>query len=326
MTEPVPWSARRILQQGVLCHLAVRTLDGPHLTPVVYVFDGGRVWLSTARSSVKARTWKEDRAVGGLVRAGEQAVAFRGRVKTYDAIDPLSWPAATAGGPWLVRAATRFTFKNARFFAGYAVDAGRVPLAWSPAGRLFARVGLDEGWVLGEDGAAAEAWGENEGRAASFRRAFQELSRARGIDLAVPVKIRRLLGAWGNGALALQPEGAGPVVLPVRWRRVAAEGAFDAVAPRRLVDATGAGPDVAAALTLDHASAWRASEMSGMLVRGKAALFAPRETRRGGAAVRDRIRLAGTPDDAVEGSVLVRLRPSRVVWWRGWTGGTVAGR
>ena len=326
MTEPVPWSARRILQQGVLCHLAVRTPDGPHLTPLVYVFDSGRVWLSTARSSVKARAWQEDRAVGGLVRAGEQAVAFRGRVRTYDAVDPLSWPAATVGGPWLIRAATRFTFKNARFFAGYAVDAGHVPLAWSPAGRLFARVSLDEGWVLGVNGAPVEAWGENENRATRFRRSFQELSRARGIDLAVPVKTRRLLGASGNGALALQPEGAVPVVLPVRWRRVAAEGAFDAVAPRGLVDAAGAGPDVAAALTFDHASAWRASEMSGILVQGKGALYSPGETRRGGAAVRDRIRLAGTPEDTVEGSVLVRLRPSRVVWWRGWTGGTVAGR
>lgn len=326
MTEAVPWSARRILHQGVLCYLAVRTSTGPHLTPVVYVFDSGRVWLTTSRRSVKARTWKQDRVVGGLVRAGEHAVTFRGRVRTYDAFDPLSWPAATVGGPWLIRAATRFTFKNARFFAGYAMDAGRVPLAWSPPGRVFARVGLAHGWVLGEDGAIEEAWGPDQSSGASFRRSFQELPRTRGLDLGVPAKIRRDLGAAGTGALALQPDGAGPVILPVKWRRVAAEGAFDAVVPRALAELTEAGPDAPAALTLDQASAWRAAEMSGVLVRGTAALYAPGETRRGAGALKERLRLAGAAEDAGDDVVLIRLRPSRVVWWRGWTSGTVAGR
>jgi hypothetical protein len=324
VTDPVPWSARRILHQGVLCYVAVRTASGPHLTPVVYVFDGGRVWLTTSRRSVKARTWKRDRTVGGLIRAGEQSVTFRGRVRTYDAIDPLSWPAATVGGPWLIRAATRFTFKNARFFAGYAVDAGRVPLAWSPAGRVFARVGFADGWVVSEDGALVEGWGDPAPRGARFRRSFHELPRVRGVDLGVPAKIRRALGASGTGALALQPEDREPLVLPVRWRRVAAEGAFDAVVPRGLAELSGAGPEVPAALTLDHASAWRASDMSGMVLRGSAALYSPGEARRGAAELRDRIRLAGTTEDAVEDAVLIRLRPSRVVWWLGWTSGTVA--
>src|SRR5439155_284292 len=59
VTDPVPWSAGRILHQGVLCYLAVRTGSGPHLTPVVYVFDGGRVWLTTSRRSppLVASTW-----------------------------------------------------------------------------------------------------------------------------------------------------------------------------------------------------------------------------------------------------------------------------
>ncbi len=324
MTDPVPWSARRILHQGVQCYVAVRTASGPHLTPVVYVFDGGRVWLTTSRRSVKARTWKRDRTVGGLIRAGEQSMTFRGRVRTYDAIDPLSWPAATVGGPWLIRAATRFTFKNARFFAGYAVDAGRVPLAWSPAGRVFARVGLADGWVVSEDGALVEEWGDHAPPAARFRRSFHELPRVRGVDLGVPAKIRRALGASGTGALALQPDDPEPLVLPVRWRRVAAEGAFDAVVPRGLAELSGAGPEVPAALTLDHASAWRASAMSGMVLRGSAALYAPGETRRGSAELRDRIRLAGTTEDAVDDAVLIRLRPSRVVWWLGWSSGTVS--
>jgi hypothetical protein len=256
-------------------------------------------------------------------------VMFQGGVRTYDAVDPLSWPAATAAAPWLIRAGTRFTFKNARFFAGYAVDAGRVPLSWSPPGRLFARVTPETGWVLDEAGEVVESWGVVDTvPGARFRRSFHGLPRARGVDLGVPAKVRRDLGVSGPGALALDAVtgSASPITLPVRWRRVAAEGVFDVAVPRGLSELTGAGPESAAALAVDHASAWRASDMSGMLIRGTGALYAPGETRKGVAELHERIRLAGIRPDAVPDTVLVRLRPSQVVWWRGWFSATVAAR
>ena len=51
----IPVTARRTLEEGVLCYLGVRTPDGPHVTPVVYALDGSRLWVTTARTSVKAR-------------------------------------------------------------------------------------------------------------------------------------------------------------------------------------------------------------------------------------------------------------------------------
>jgi hypothetical protein len=107
---------------------------------------------------------------------------------------------------------------------------------------------------------------------------------------------------------------------------VPAEGTFDAVIPRQLAELSGAGPEVPAALTIDQASSWRASEMSGILVQGTAGVFAPGETRKGADALRHRILQGGTPKEAVDDAVLFRLRPSRIVWWRGWSSGTVAGR
>src|SRR5207249_3353594 len=219
VTGPVPRAARRVLEEGVLCHLAVRTPWGPHLTPVVFVLDGGRLWLTTSRRSVKARTWKDDPFIGGLVVTGDRAVSFHGRVRTYDALDPLSWPAATVAGPRLVSAATKFSLKNARFFAGYAVDARRVPLAWTPPGRVFARIDLSAGWLLSiPDGSVLERWGERTGRRrTSFRASFEPLGRTRPLDLRVPRDVRSAGGPGGQAPLALD-EGIGPpVVLPARW-------------------------------------------------------------------------------------------------------------
>jgi hypothetical protein len=251
-----------------------------------------------------------------MVVDGRDAVTFRARVRAYDAFDPLSWPGAVLAGPRLLEAATRFTLKNARFFAGYAVDAGRVPLAWTPPGRVFASVTPDRGRFLSGSGHAA-GWGTWADGSRS-RRAFEALPRRRPLDLRVPADIRGQVGMLGAGALAL--DGAdGLAVVPVTWRRVASEGAYEAMVPAAFLDLARAGPDAPAALTLDHASRWRASEMSGMLLQGEGALYRPDTVVRGRRALLER--LSGD-----ESLALVRIRPDRIVWWKGWATGAVTER
>ena len=125
MIRPLPDAAARVLRAGVLCYLATDHPSGPHVTPVVFALHASRLWVTTSRRSVKARAWRRDDRVGGLVRAGDRAVSFAGRVVTYDLLEPGSWPRSVLHAPSLTRAATAFTTKNARFFAGYAVDAYR---------------------------------------------------------------------------------------------------------------------------------------------------------------------------------------------------------
>ena len=316
----VPAAADRILRRGGLCYLAVRTPWGPHLTPLVHVFDAGRLWVTTSRGSVKARAWRRDPEVAGLVIEGESAATFRGRVSTYDAFEPLSWPSAVLAGPRLVEAAARFSLKNARFFAGYAVDAGKVPLGWTPPGRVFAAVRPAAGRVLaGGDLADGPAWGGWR-TGARYRRAFAPLPSRRGLDLAVPAEVRGIVGTSGTGALAI--EGSGVLtVLPAAWRRSGREGAYEAMVPAPWIDLAGAGPEAPAALTVDRASSWRAADMAGMLLQGTASLFSPRAGGRGRRALLER--LGGRED-----LVLVRIRPHRAVWWKGWSTGavTVGGR
>jgi hypothetical protein len=326
MTPRLPQSAREVLERGVLCYLAVRSEGLPHLTPVVYALDGGRVWVTSSRGSVKARAWRRDPYVAGLVRARGFAVTFMGQVRTYDALDPLSWPAAAVAGPRLVRAGTRFTLKNARFFAGYAADAARIPLAWTPPGRVFAGIEPAAGVIFEVgSGEAVDSWGDwwtddGAGGGATYRSTFAPLSRKRAIDLRVPRSVRAAVGPRGQGALDLDSRGVrSPGVLPIEWRRLGGEGSYEAALPRNVVELAAGSAHPRAALTIDRASTWRAADMAGMLLQGTADLFALPETIRGRRALVRRLAALGHPSS----HVLVRLRPNRVVWWQGWTSGTV---
>ena len=314
MSARLPAAAQQAFEQGSVCYVAVQTPWGPHLTPVVYAVHAGRIWLTTSRGSVKAKAWRRSPWVAGLVPGPEGAVSFRGDVRTYDALDPTSWPGAVLAGPRLLEAATRFTLKNARFFAGYAADARRVPLAWAPPGRVFGALRPLSGRILKGAQAVGE-WGPWPS-GSRYRRTLEPLRHRTPLDLRVPGDVREAVRASGEGALALEgPDGS--VVLPVSWGRVEAEGIYEAVLGGSALELAGTGPEARAALTIDHTSRWRASEMTGMLLQGDATLHHPGATTRGRRALLERL-------DGNDELALVRLRPDRIVWWRGWSSGAVA--
>lgn len=309
--------ARRILREGTLCHLAVASPVGPHVTPVVFAFHAGRVWGTTARRTVKARAWKRDPRSAGLVRSGSRALAFRGSVTTYDVLEPSTWGRAIRGGPTVVRASVKFTLKNAPFFAGYAVDARHVPLSWTPPGRVLFSVDLEDGAVI--DLARAEVlerWGRWGTRVASLQ-SFRA-SRGRLLEQGVPPAVRESVGAAGDGVLGL----AGPrglAVLPARWTRSPGDGAYYAVLDRRLLALVGAPQGERAGLVADRASRWRAADMAGVLVRGAADTYVLARLQNGRDSLLKRVgdSLPGDP-------VVIRVRPDVVVWWKGWASGTVS--
>ena len=311
MSAVVPAQVRAILERGWFCHVGASTPAGPHVTPMVFAAAGGSVWVTTSRGSVKARAWRRDPRVAGSVRDGDRAVAFTGTVTTYDVLDAASWGRSLSHGPLLAVAAARFTRKNARFFAGYAVDAHHVPLAWTPPGRVFAEIHIERSAVL-EGGRVSSAWGD-------WGDVVEGAERFRATRTGEPVLKRvpgEAFGDAGDGALGLETQ-AGAVVLPVRWSAqggglyaAAAEGTL------ALAEAKGA-PRVA--LAIDRASTWRAREMVGAMVRGEGEIAVASGLTSGASSVARIARLAGVADDAA----IVRVRPTSVVWWRGWTSGTV---
>lgn len=316
MSGHLPTDVEAILQRGELCYVAANARHGPHLTPTVFALSDERVWVTTSRGSVKARAWAEDPRAAGLVRMGEVAVVFTGSVRTFDALDVQGWLPSMLETPALVRAWVRFTRRNARFFAGYALDARNVPLAWTPPARVFIAIELERAAIVGPEG-VAETFGDWPRGMASVARFRAGSARVSALE-ALPEDVREPLGEAGHGTLALAGED-GLVALPVRW--VGERGWLYGVLPREVLALAGARvPRVPAALTIDRASWWRATHMVGAMARGEAELTLVAELEAGARSAERIARAAGV----VEQAALARMRPERLVWWRGFTSGTVA--
>jgi Pyridoxamine 5'-phosphate oxidase len=315
-------AGREVLDEGRFCYLSASTEHGPHVTPVVFVFERGSVWATTARGTAKARAWMRDPAAAGLVHHRGKAVAFRGTVTRFDPFDRSTWSETMRRTPDLMRAAARYTLKNARYFAGYARDVRSLPLSWTPPARVLVSVELQAAAVLDvESGAVEDRWGRWGNRSAG-RPTFRALQ---GSELAggpTFQEIRKGLGPAGRGALALEGS-AGTVVLPVGWVRAGSEGAYYAVLPRTFLALAGAGLRSSAALVTDRTSPWRAARMRGVLAQGEPEVFLPDALRGGRAALLRKASRAGRlPSDPA----VVRIRPHRAMWWEGWASGTVRRR
>ncbi|MEO8476152.1 MAG: pyridoxamine 5'-phosphate oxidase family protein [Actinomycetota bacterium] len=305
-------AVQQVLEEGPFCAVAAATPKGPHLTPLVFAYSSGRIWLTTSRGSVKTRAWKVDPAVSGLIRHGELAVTFTGTVKTYDALDRGSWGAAVTGATSIARAMGGFSKKNARFFAGYAWDARQVPLAWTPPGRVFVGIDLERTALLDDEGVqeGRGRWGGEAGSRGSFRRTKKGPDPLAGL----PDEIRAALGDSGEASLAIS--GArGPVVVPARW--LADEHSLYAALPAESLALAGAAADAPVALTIDKASEWRARDMVGAMIQGTGASFVPGEVGSGAKTART---LAASVHPAAD--ALIRITPSRLVWWQGWSSGS----
>ena len=316
MRPRLPPEVGAILDHGAFCYAAVGTPRGPHVTPVVYAMHASRMWLTTARRTVKARVWKDRPRTAGMVRAGDHAVSFVGSVRLHDGLDPTTWIPSATFLPTISLAAAAFTRRNARFFAGYAVDARRVPLSWTPPGRVFAEIQVEAAAILEDWGAEPRIWGQFGERVHSHS-SFRAVRAKSGPLAAVPAEVAERIGRGGLAVLAIDG-GDWPVVLPAL--SVEANGVMYAAVDARALALAGAGPDAPVGLTVDHASRWRASAMTGALVQGTGEIHVLSRLRSGRAAAERLVERAGA---LPEGMALVRVRPRRVVWWRGWASGTV---
>src|SRR6185503_20372879 len=129
-------------------------------------------------------------------------VAFAGRATWHDALEPSSWARSLLEAPMLALATARFTAKNGRFFAGYAIDASHVPFAWTPPGRVFVELTLDRWALIRRDRVRETGWDDLSDRLPHdppSRTSFR-LRRAGAAPLApLPVDVRTPLRSSGRG-------------------------------------------------------------------------------------------------------------------------------
>jgi hypothetical protein len=87
-----------------------------------------------------------------------------------------------------------------------------------------------------------------------------------------------------------------------------------------VLEAAGSEPVVPAALCIDRRSSWRAREMVGAMMRGRARIAIADGLESGARSAR---RLAGAVGADPTSSAVLAIDAERLVWWRGWDSGTV---
>jgi hypothetical protein len=187
---------------------------------------------------------------------------------------------------------------------------------------VFAELSIERAALI-RDGSVVRSLGAWPGTAPSLDR-FRAVHASEDPLRRLPADIGEALGRRGNGVLAVEG-GEGVVVLPTYWAISGSE-LYAAPSVSVLALAGLREPVVPAALGLERPSSWRAREMIGAMVRSTARVYTVDRLASGArsaASIITQARGASATSRAETGAALLAISPERVVWWRGWSSGTV---
>jgi len=281
VTDPVP--DPRILEAlraSAVLHSAVLTPKGPHLTPTVFSWAAGRLWIVAPKRSVKVRALRADPRVGVLLAAGARYVIGSGTAAVWDPLGGSPRPNVDelVRGPF---GATRYLTENLRHALSVVADS---PTPWLVVDRVAVSISLER-LALSTDTELIESWGEWPRHDALTRSA----NRGERFHLPGPASeiARRLLHSDGDAQLGLTSR-CGPLALPAHWSAERHEAGL----PADLAVLTGCVAPGPACLTR-ATSGYGVADKQGVLVRG------PSTYRRAG------------------DSALFHVTPHTVTTWRG---------
>jgi hypothetical protein len=269
--------ASDILGKTTIGMLALRAGRLPLVNPAVFSYSSGSVWMTTSRYAAKTLIARRDPRAAFLVDGGTQAVLLRGVVEVLDPLDVPKQLRTLFEGPGYPLGMIEYAFRNAAFFAGYALDLTRLPREWRPYNRVVLRLRLSDADLV--EGAP-----------------FPPAQAAR--VPAVPAEVSRRLAGVSRG-YACWFEGGLPVLRPAFWE---VDRGLVGVAPT----SGRPRPGSPGALVVESHHRFRPSMMVGACVRGT---FAPSAD---GAEIAERYGIAVGEVPAV-----IDLKVERVTSWRG---------
>jgi hypothetical protein len=269
--------ASAILGKTSIGMLALRSGRLPLVNPAVFSFAAGSLWMTTSRYAAKTIIAKRDPRAAFLVDGGDKAVLLRGAFEVLDPLNLSSDVRALLDGLSYFLGLAGYAFRNAPFFAGYALDLTRLPREWMPYNRVVLRLRLSDADIV--EGAP-----------------FPAAQAAR--VPAVPAEVSRRLAGVSRG-YACWVEGRLPVLRPAFWE---VDRGRVTIAPTSGLPRAGA----PGALVVESHHRFRPSLMVGACVRGTFA--APTDPT--GIADRYGIEVNEVPP-------IIDLKPERVTSWRG---------
>ena len=308
-------AVQQVLAQGPFCAVASSTPRGPHCTPLVFAYSGGRVWLTTSRGSVKARAWKIDPGVAGLVRFGELVrLVHRHRARVRRA-RPEHVGAGRGGRARSPARGAGFSKKNAKFFAGLRVRRAPGAVRVDASGARVRGHRPRRTALLGEDGVQ-----EGRGRWGGEALSHTTFRSTKGTDdplAPLPSDVRSELGSRGvRRSRSAATEG------PSSCRR---DGRVDGGSLYAALPAETFGARRRGARCAPSRSRWTTPPRGARGTWSVPWSRAPaRSTCWTGWAPARRPRARWPPRSIPEAGALVRIAPARVVWWKGWSSGSLA--
>lgn len=193
----MPDEVLSILAEGRQAYVAIETKNGPHVTPELYTWSDGALWVAAAATTLKARQLADGPARAAVVvTASGRDVILYGSVDSFDVARPLDLIRRRTKIPKAVVAGARLATRNASDLLALATDIvmGKLGVRVPPRRVLFGlrpeAVAVAEGDVV--------IWMQDWGGTRS--------DEEHGIGAPTP--------AGGQPAVAGLP---GPMALPCRW-------------------------------------------------------------------------------------------------------------
>jgi hypothetical protein len=244
--EPSGPELASTLSEGRQAYIAVPSENGPHVTPELFAWTGGRLWFASAATTLKAKVLSADVQAGATVSAGGRSVLLRGTISRFDIRHPVSLARQFTSFPEASAAWLAYVVRNAPDLLAFVTDTalGRLGSRIPPVRVLFS-LEPAAGAIVESDELVSH-WGDWSG------------GRTR------PMAPRQLL-AGGEPAVAGLP---GPVAAPGRWFD---DGRRLLIAPE-LVDLLALPGRFPISVVRDEYSAPGPAAKQGTLLRGEASL------------------------------------------------------
>ncbi|NIN51935.1 MAG: hypothetical protein GTN80_06425 [Nitrososphaeria archaeon] len=130
--EPLPPEVTWLLTEGFFGYVGTVGRDKrPHVTPVIFVYDGRNVFFVTSRVAKKLKNIRENEKIAFLIDVRDpsnlynnRAVLIQGRAKIYGLFD------AAFHLLHLFKIRSLFNEKYPKYMRAYDIEKENLPLAW----------------------------------------------------------------------------------------------------------------------------------------------------------------------------------------------------
>lgn len=249
-----------MLEQAEIVHVAIETDRGPHVTPELFCWNGGRLWFATARRTLKARTMRAGDRVGVFLERGPRGLVLLTQAYPLDPVRPDSLLAARREVPLVPTATAAFALRHAGHLAGFVAQG---PWAWPRSLgtlRMFVALRPIAAALLAHDQieSAAGVW------------AFDEPEGDRRLRPApvqsddLPDDLEPLAEGFAADAVVALDSPEGPVALPATWDGARSE----ASVRRELLALAGVSAWGPGAVEVDRMEGYAMHGKRGVVVRG----------------------------------------------------------